>query len=246
MAPFLYFLILVFLQRSTTSFTPSAIVESRPVSRTTTATNSLLATTQNSSDFKSKLHHLAVAAVFSLSVILHPDPSFADGSTEKFKLPPIDKSDVNRCTLSSSSMGQANAARDKLYDLRQCDLSGKNANGFDLSGVIMQKTDASKAKFQEAYFSKGYLRDSNFDGADFTNAVVDRANFQGSTLRGTVFQNAVLTGTSFAGANVEGADFTDAYLGDFDIRSLCANPSLKVENPTTGADTLNSVGCKAK
>jgi uncharacterized protein YjbI with pentapeptide repeats len=54
-------------------------------------------------------------------------------------------------------MGQANAARDKLYDLRQCSLSGANAAGFDLSGVIMSKTDVSKANFREAQFSKGYL-----------------------------------------------------------------------------------------
>jgi uncharacterized protein YjbI with pentapeptide repeats len=55
-------------------------------------------------------------------------------------------------------MGQANAARDKLYDLRQCQLSGATAAGLDLSGVIMSGTDASKANFQESYFSKGYLR----------------------------------------------------------------------------------------
>jgi uncharacterized protein YjbI with pentapeptide repeats len=55
-------------------------------------------------------------------------------------------------------MGQANAARDKLYDLRQCKLSGANANGFDLSGVIMTDTDLSNAKLVESYFSKGYLR----------------------------------------------------------------------------------------
>lgn len=86
--------------------------------------------------------------------------------------------------------------------------------------------------------------DSNFDGADFTNSIVDRANFRGSSLKGTLFTNAVLTGTSFEGADVEGADFTDAYLGDFDIRNLCKNPSLKGENPTTGNDTRMSVGCK--
>jgi Pentapeptide repeats (8 copies) len=55
-------------------------------------------------------------------------------------------------------MGQANAARDKLYDLRQCQLSGAKANGYDLSGVIMSETDVSKASFVEAYFSKGYLQ----------------------------------------------------------------------------------------
>ena len=55
-------------------------------------------------------------------------------------------------------MGQANAARDKLYDLRMCDLSGKDASGFDLSGVIMTKTNVSNAKFVETQFSKGYLK----------------------------------------------------------------------------------------
>ena len=35
----------------------------------------------------------------------------------------------------------------KLYDLRQCKLSGQDASGFDLSGVIMTDTDVSKVKF---------------------------------------------------------------------------------------------------
>ena len=85
--------------------------------------------------------------------------------------------------------------------------------------------------------------ESNFEGADFTNAIVDRATFKGSSLRGTIFTNAVLTGTSFEGADVEGADFTEAALGSFDLKNLCKNPTLKGENPTTGADTRLSVGC---
>ena len=55
-------------------------------------------------------------------------------------------------------MGQANAQRDKLYDLRQCNLSNQDATGFDLSGVIMKDTDVSNTKFIEAQFSKGYLQ----------------------------------------------------------------------------------------
>jgi uncharacterized protein YjbI with pentapeptide repeats len=82
---------------------------------------------------------------------------FFTGATKTFKLPPIDTSDKNRCTLTSSAIGQANAARDKLYDLRQCSLEGKNAFGFDLSGVIMTGTNVQKANFREAQFSKGYL-----------------------------------------------------------------------------------------
>ena len=100
---------------------------------------------------------VALASLVSISLLAHPLPALADGQTEKFKLPPIDFADKNRCSLNSSSMGQANAARDKLYDLRQCALSGASAPGYDLSGVIMTKTDVSKADFKEAYFSKGYL-----------------------------------------------------------------------------------------
>lgn len=195
-------------------------------------------------DFAKNAMKIIIPSILAASLIFNPQPSFADGSTKEFRLPPIDTSDKNRCKLVSSNIGQANAARDKLYDLRQCSLAGSNASGFDLSGVIMKDTDVSNAKFTETYFSKGYLRDSKFDGADFTSGIIDRANFSGSSLNGAVFVNAVLTGTSFEGANVENADFTDAYLGDFDIRSLCRNPTLKGENPATGADTRMSVGCK--
>lgn len=186
---------------------------------------------------------IAVTAAISMAVLLNPDASFADGQTKDFKLPPIDFSDKTRCNLNSSKMGQANAARDKLYDLRQCDLAGKDASNYDLSGVIMTKTDLSNANLKEAQFSKAYLHDSNFDGADFTNGIVDRASFKGSSLKGAIFQNAVLTGTSFESANLENADFSDAYIGDFDIRNLCKNPTLSGENPITGVDTFLSAGC---
>lgn len=166
------------------------------------------------------------------------------GQTSKFKLPPIDYNDKSRCTINSSSIGQSNAARDKLYDLRECKLPKSDGRGFDLSGVIMTDTDVSNSDFSEAYFSKGYLHESNFENVDFTNAIVDRASFKGSSLKGAIFTNAVLTGTSFEGANVENADFTEAAIGDYDLRNLCKNPTLKGENPKTGMETRLSVGCK--
>jgi uncharacterized protein YjbI with pentapeptide repeats len=85
--------------------------------------------------------------------------------------------------------------------------------------------------------------DSNFEGTDFSNGIIDRASFKGSSLRGAIFKNAVLTSTSFEEADLEGADFTEAQLGVFDIKTICRNPTLKGENPTTGADTRFSVGC---
>lgn len=107
---------------------------------------------------KDTLAQVTIATLMSFSLLSSPLPAMADGQTEKFRLPPIDFNDKTRCSLSSSTIGQANAARDKLYDLRQCKLSGADAPGFDLSGVIMTDTDVSKANFKEAYFSKGYLQ----------------------------------------------------------------------------------------
>jgi hypothetical protein len=34
-------------------------------------------------------------------------------------VPPIDMKDTTRCEFKNSAMGQSNAAKDKLYDLRQ-------------------------------------------------------------------------------------------------------------------------------
>lgn len=93
------------------------------------------------------------------------------------------------------------------------------------------------------FFSLASRSASKFDGADFTNAIVDRASFRGSSLKGAIFTNAVLSGTTFDGADLEGADFSEAYFGGFDLRNICKNPTLKGQNPVTGVDTRESVGC---
>ena len=200
---------LLFLVVSTSGiFTAAFLAPSASIASTATSTKSKTMTKISACNRKNNQSAIEEHAATSLSLVLAtllvlaPLPSYADGQTKEFKLPPIDYSDKSRCVLNSSKMGQANAARDRLYDLRECKLSGVSGSEFDLSGVIMSKTDVSKANFREAQFSKGYLRDSNFDGADFTNAIVDRATFKGSSLRGAIFANAVLTATSFEGADV--------------------------------------------
>lgn len=82
------------------------------------------------------LNKLVATCVTTMVLLLPASAAWADGQTKDFKFPPIDFGDKTRCVLKGgSSMGQANAARDKLYDLRQCQLSGANAAGYDLSGV---------------------------------------------------------------------------------------------------------------
>ena len=80
-------------------------------------------------------HALVSASLAAMLLAAAPTIAHADGQTKEFKFPPIDFSDEQRCVLKSSSMGQANAARDALFDLRQCQLVGVKATGFDLSGA---------------------------------------------------------------------------------------------------------------
>ena len=55
--------------------------------------------------------------------------------------------------------------------------------------------------------------------------------------------NTVLSGSTFEEANLKDTDWSDSYLGDFDQRKICKNPTLGGENPTTGNPSRESAGC---
>lgn len=56
----------------------------------------------------------AIATAALVLAVFDPSPAFADGQTNKFKLPPVDLKDKARCQFQDSKMGQANAQRDKV------------------------------------------------------------------------------------------------------------------------------------
>mmetsp|Transcript_16996 Transcript_16996/g.43836 ORF Transcript_16996/g.43836 Transcript_16996/m.43836 type:complete len:252 (+) Transcript_16996:113-868(+) len=157
--------------------------------------------------------------------------------------PPIDRKDKSRCKYIGSAMGQANAARDKLLDLRECQMPGQSAADKDIAGALMIDGNYEKGDYTNTIMSKIIAKNANFKDANFRNAVIDRANFEGADLRGAIFKNTLLTGSTFDGANLEGADFTDSYIDMFGIKPLCKNPTMKGTNPTTGEDTYDSAGC---
>ncbi|KAJ1472529.1 hypothetical protein T484DRAFT_1975149 [Baffinella frigidus] len=163
-----------------------------------------------------------------------------------YNFPPIDSKDTTRCVFKSSAMGQSNAARDKLYDLRECPMEGKDAAGNDIAGAIMLRGDFTNAKFKGSTMSKIYADEAKFDGADLTNAVMDRGSYKRASFKGAVLANSVLSGSSFEGADLENTDFSDAYMGDFDQQRICKNPTLKGTNPKTGVDTRMSASCRIK
>ena len=177
---------------------------------------------------------LVASTIFSTS-------AFAIGEDTVYKLPPVDVADTGRCELKSSSMGQANAARNKLYDLRQCDLKGQSGAGKDMSGAIFSEADFSGIDFKEAQMSKAYARNSKFMNCDFTDGIVDRVSFDGSNMKGAIFKNAVLSGTTFNNADVSNTDFTDSYIGPFDLKKLCDNPTLTGTNPVSQKEDLYTI-----
>ena len=82
----------------------------------------LLMSTNGADHFGADTRRSLANIVAGVAVLLAGSGAvLADGSTQKFSLPPISNA-KDRCVFKSSAMGQANAARDKLYDLRQCDL----------------------------------------------------------------------------------------------------------------------------
>lgn len=78
----------------------------------------LEASTRSVEDTAATFMGKAIAtAALALAVVLVPSPAFADGQTNKFKLPPVDLKDKARCQFQDSKMGQANAQRDKVRSM---------------------------------------------------------------------------------------------------------------------------------
>ncbi|GMH95878.1 hypothetical protein TL16_g13247, partial [Triparma laevis f. inornata] len=71
-------------------------------------------------------------------------------------------------------------------------------------------------------------------------AQLNRAN-----LKNAIVKEAYVGGTTlFEGIkSIEGADFSDTYLRADQKKLLCAHPTAKGTNPTTGVDTRESLMC---
>lgn len=115
--------------RAPVSFT--TVLEASSTTDNNSGTNKGIATALK------KVGEAALASTLCFGMLLPINSPVYAASDIDYRLPPIDRSDPDRCVLKSSAIGQSNAQRDKLFDLRECKLEGANAQGFDLSGVIM-------------------------------------------------------------------------------------------------------------
>ena len=86
---------------------------------------------------------------------------------------------------------------------------------------------------------------SNFEGADLTLANIEMAQFSRANLKNAILKEMYVSGaTLFEGVkDIEGSDWTDTMLRKDQQKYLCAHPTAKGTNPTTGVDTRESLMC---
>mmetsp|Transcript_4026 Transcript_4026/g.6108 ORF Transcript_4026/g.6108 Transcript_4026/m.6108 type:complete len:117 (+) Transcript_4026:1013-1363(+) len=91
----------------------------------------------------------------------------------------------------------------------------------------------------------GAVDGSDFEGADMTLANVEMAQFNRANLKDAVVREMYVSGaTLFEGLkSIENTDWTDTMLRRDQQKYLCAHPTAKGTNPTTGVDTRESLMC---
>jgi len=80
--------------------------------------------------------------------------------------------------------------------------------------------------------------DSDIRGASLEDTSMDEANLKNTVAVGAYFSKSLLDAET-----MENADFTDAQIPVKTLALLCERDDVKGTNPTTGADTRESLMC---
>lgn len=131
-------------------------------------------------------------------------------------------------------------------NLDRSDFSGQNLKGVAFQQSIVRDTNFKGTNLVGSSFFDATVDGSNFEGADMSLANVEMAQFNRANLKNAVMREMYVSGsTLFEGVkDIEGSDWTDTYLRKDQVKYLCNHPTAMGTNPTTGADTRESLMCK--
>jgi len=93
-----------------------------------------------------------------------------------------------------------------------------------------------------------YVPQKSLVKTDFTNADIRGASLEDTSMDEASLKNTIAVGAYFSksvldAATIENADFTDAQIPTKTQILLCEREDAKGTNPTTGADTRESLQC---
>lgn len=130
-------------------------------------------------------------------------------------------------------------------NLDNSDFSNQNLKGVAFQQSIVRDSDFRGSNLVGASFFDATLDGSNFEGADMTLANVEMAQFNRANLKNAILKEMYVSGaTLFEGVkDIEGSDWTDTELRKDQTKYLCAHPTAKGTNPTTGVETRESLMC---
>jgi hypothetical protein len=120
---------------------------------------------------------------------------------------------INTASGKGGNGGRIDALQELNHD--HVSLTGANASGAYLQGIILTDAQARRADFADADLRDADLRRARLPDADLRNA-----NFRGADLRDCDLSGATLNDSDLTDANLAGADLSSATLDGADLREV--------------------------